>query len=66
MWPVLLTLGGPYCKHLIHLLNNPPPPALNIEYKVECIHLYSSYLINLSNRALNYLINFIFINENGG
>ena len=64
MWPVLLTLGGQYCKHLIHLLNN--PHALNIEYKVECIHLYSSYLIKLSNRALNYLINVIFINENGG
>ena len=63
MWPALLTLGGPYCKHLIHLLNNPHPP--NIEYKVESKHLYSSYLIKLSNGALKYLINSKFINENG-
>ena len=42
------------------------PHTLNIEYKVDCIYLYSSYLINLSNRALIYLINVRFINENGG
>ena len=42
------------------------PHALNIEYKVDYIYLYSSYLINLSNGALNYLINVRFINEIGG
>ena len=63
MWPVLLTLGY-YCKHLIRLLNN--PHALNIEYKVDSMHLYYSYLINLSNCALKYLINGRYINENDG
>ena len=37
LWHVFLTLGGPYCKHFIHLLIN--PHALNIDYKVNCIHL---------------------------
>ena len=42
------------------------PHALNIEYKVDYIYVYTSYLINLSNSALNYLINVRFINETGG